>query len=289
MNELIKIEHQGQRVLTTQQLAENRDFFKRKMKQLNEQNEKLQQQVIKNQSGFLKNIFEKIDEVTLGYIYQTAKCFNKPMTSCVYFIKNKYSGSIKIGCSEHPQRRMNELKTAFVTVGMKPKLELLGLIVTFDEFAQKIEHDIHEFFKAKRLMGEWFDINEEDIFNNVIVNLADVTFFNGTFVDYSVHEWEYMYPVIKNYNLHPCDVFPEKTNIVDWLDFRPNKLVEIYNLVERNNIGFYDKVFMEKDGLLHQIGVKSINTNRMIDFRELKKLKQDDYFWGNLVLNFNNN
>jgi hypothetical protein len=68
----------------------------------------------------------------------------------IYFIETQ--GHVKIGYSNDPQRRFNNL-----TVGCPTKCTLIAVI----EGDMADEKDIHERFKANRIRGEWFEFTPE--------------------------------------------------------------------------------------------------------------------------------
>jgi predicted GIY-YIG superfamily endonuclease len=73
----------------------------------------------------------------------------------VYFIGEVY-GAVKIGVAANPQRRLNQLQTAFPY-----KLILLHVMET-DE-ATQVEAALHREYAAKRLNGEWFALTPADL------------------------------------------------------------------------------------------------------------------------------
>lgn len=44
-------------------------------------------------------------------------------------------------------------------------MKCLRIMFTYKRFkdAYKLEHELHELFKNKRIKGEWFNLNEEDL------------------------------------------------------------------------------------------------------------------------------
>ena len=71
----------------------------------------------------------------------------------VYLMQDTTNNYYKIGRSKTPQYREKTLQSE------KPTIELLF----FYEGSCEDEMELHERFKEKRIRGEWFDINEEDI------------------------------------------------------------------------------------------------------------------------------
>lgn len=71
----------------------------------------------------------------------------------VYLMINHSNGYYKIGRSANPRFRERTLQA------QEPKVEL----IEFWEAAKKVEIDLHKIFKDKRLRGEWFELNMEDL------------------------------------------------------------------------------------------------------------------------------
>lgn len=80
------------------------------------------------------------------------ECFKQK--GFVYFIQNE-SGLIKIGRSKNPINRLANIKLCC----NNPKL-LHKVLVTNNILA---EIKLHEFFKSKKVYGEWFNISVQDI------------------------------------------------------------------------------------------------------------------------------
>ena len=117
--------------------------------------------IIKNSAENTKNIKKEKDNsdlddysifdlatILLNMIqYNNGKESND--ASGVYFISDgKY---VKIGCTNNIEKRIDALQTC-----NSNKLELLYFMKCYD--ANRIEKMMHEFFKDKRMNGEWFDI-----------------------------------------------------------------------------------------------------------------------------------
>lgn len=79
------------------------------------------------------------------------------MSCCVYFISD--GEFVKIGVAESLPNRIKELQT-----GNPRKLFALYVIDTNSKIdALKIERDLHKLFSSVRCIGEWFEINDEEI------------------------------------------------------------------------------------------------------------------------------
>ena len=77
---------------------------------------------------------------------------------CVYFFRHIGLSPVKIGYSENesPINRFNQFKT-YAPFGS----EILGFIQTYN--ANELESNLHKKFTSKRLLGEWFEITEEEV------------------------------------------------------------------------------------------------------------------------------
>lgn len=73
----------------------------------------------------------------------------------VYFIKAEDTGFIKIGMSKNPDLRLRQIKLSC----QKPVL----LMKFFVSNSAIMEKKLHEFFKNKRVFGEWFNLNDSDL------------------------------------------------------------------------------------------------------------------------------
>jgi len=83
-------------------------------------------------------------------------------TTFVYFI-SAGSGPIKIGLSDNPSQRLNELQTAHYK-----KLYLLYTIeCTSRSEAYKLESAFHRWYSEVRLMNEWFSIDIANISTDI--------------------------------------------------------------------------------------------------------------------------
>ena len=66
----------------------------------------------------------------------------------VYFLRNKRTGSVKIGWSENPEKRAAELRT-----GCEDQLDVEAVAT---RVPKRAEPWLHDFFRPLNLRGEWF-------------------------------------------------------------------------------------------------------------------------------------
>jgi hypothetical protein len=74
----------------------------------------------------------------------------------VYFVQEYMNGTFKIGKTKHIEKRMN-----LFTVKLPFENKLVYLIKTGDHHQTEIA--FHKHFSNKRLEGEWFSLNKDDI------------------------------------------------------------------------------------------------------------------------------
>ena len=84
----------------------------------------LYDKLLKEQVPFIKQIyyqmFSNLDSQALKELYMTYYAKTKMQPAFVYFIYNKYTNLIKIGKSNNPFKRLNELNSMFkTTLGLK--------------------------------------------------------------------------------------------------------------------------------------------------------------------------
>ena len=78
----------------------------------------------------------------------------------VYLIRNIISGLFKIGITNDYPKRFNALQTQS---GCYLETVLVLELSIIDESARSIEEYLHKWFDKKRILGEWFRLNEKDI------------------------------------------------------------------------------------------------------------------------------
>ena len=127
----------------------------------------------------------------------------KKNNGCVYFFKHVGLSPIKIGYSldDNPCKRFDQFRT-YAPYGA----ELIGFVNCEDP--KKLETELHEAYKTKRLSGEWFEIEEgeitlfatfypdhEDLMNNkeyieqwILKNKKEKNDINSTFDSVSFYE-----------------------------------------------------------------------------------------------------
>lgn len=81
----------------------------------------------------------------------------KDVKNCVYFISDGHY--VKIGVATDLARRVSSLQT-----GNPNKLDVkCVLLFKTKREANYYEAKLHQYFKAKNILGEWFDLTDDDI------------------------------------------------------------------------------------------------------------------------------
>ena len=87
--------------------------------------------------------------------YRVSATYGRHRRGYVYAILNPQTGLIKIGCtSQHPPDRVAQIARQ-----IKAKIDLIGIAVVDNK--KSFEADLHTVFAEYRVLGEWFDLNEE--------------------------------------------------------------------------------------------------------------------------------
>ena len=108
-------------------------------------------------------------------------CKNKiEFKSYIYFLKDINRGIIKIGKTSHLYFRISQIRSSMITAGINVEgLRLIGIYPTISQDIDLVEKEFHFRFKDKRVLGEWFKINESDIELKKITKVLGVSIFTG--------------------------------------------------------------------------------------------------------------
>ncbi len=128
----------------------------------------LYDQLLHEQVCFLKelyyNSFEHLDSKELKELYMTYYAKTKMNPAFVYFIYNKYTNLVKIGKSNDPFKRLNELNSMFRNhFGVADALDILRIIFIPSGKDYTVEKMYHEKYKEFRTFGEWFKITKDNV------------------------------------------------------------------------------------------------------------------------------
>lgn len=124
----------------------------------------------RNFNNFINDFTQNdLEEMYRNYWYKT----NKPETF-VYFIYNEYTKLTKIGCSNNPFKRINQLKTMFKNnFGLPDALELKAIIYVPDGKMYELESYYHNLFKSKETYGEWFKLTKKEL-NKIVEDFSPI-------------------------------------------------------------------------------------------------------------------
>ena len=124
----------------------------------------------------------------LNYFYHCMLMDESNDENVVYFIRNEYTGLLKIGKTNNLSRRITEIERCFNFLGLDTQ-KLVIEAISYCPFGinnGKVETFYHNLFKEKRKNGEWFDVSYEElmntlycdyIINGVIVAVENITDF----------------------------------------------------------------------------------------------------------------
>ena len=86
-----------------------------------------------------------------------------PLIPWHLYLMKAENGLYKIGISTNPKARYASLATGPIAIGLLWSKEMIT--------AREVEQELHRHFQAKRIRGEWFELNEQDV--EYIRRLAD--------------------------------------------------------------------------------------------------------------------
>lgn len=89
-------------------------------------------------------------------------------TKYIYIIRDG-SGACKIGITDNPKQRLNELQ-----IGSSVKLRIYNLIPVQAGKARRFESKIHRLLKNRRLQGEWFFVDPKIALEAILAVVMDV-------------------------------------------------------------------------------------------------------------------
>ena len=128
-------------------------------------------------------------------------CKNKiEFKSYIYFLKDINRGIIKIGKTSHLYFRISLIRSSMITAGINVEgLKLIGIYPTISQDVDLVEKEFHFRFKDKRVLGEWFKINEADIELKKITKVLGVSIFIGETIDIDKHVTHFIEKIEKRF------------------------------------------------------------------------------------------
>ena len=144
---------------------------------------------INGRMNYYTRMYDNIKNLSdhdLNEIYKSYMTLKNDDFSCVYFIRNKYTGYVKIGCTKQLETRLTRLNSLFENYfGMKNALSIEAVIYVPSKKHMKLESEIHQDLIDKHIFGEWYDISFDDIKINYI---PDGKYFDNILVGYVVED-----------------------------------------------------------------------------------------------------
>ena len=134
------------------------DFYK-KVNEFNFEETESILSILKYVYGDLPEFWYLYDILRIYKVYQYEQCYLKALNdnSIIYFIKDKKTNLVKIGCSQNFERRIKQLKTRYETdFEVLYKLPITGNMFEYEAL-------FHTLFYNNRVKGEFFNLAEEDI------------------------------------------------------------------------------------------------------------------------------
>ena len=139
------------------------------------------------ESDFLKSLKATSDELLKDLDFKDTEC-----GGFVYVIKNTVNNLYKIGVTKGDYKvRFRQLKTQS---GCNLKTIFLGSYCVYeDRRVNSIEGDLHKKFRDKNTMGEWFELDKNDLLfiEDFLSYECDENFFTRK------HDKEYLKEIVK--------------------------------------------------------------------------------------------
>lgn len=241
----------------------------------------------------IKQIFDKMNPNTIRSIYATSQVYSLPLHSCVYFIRNEFTGLTKIGQAKNITKRFSQIKTSFTHVGIPANLKLVGAVLVYPQWLNDVERHFHLEFKNKRTYGEWFRISNNDIMEQLFYGSDRCELIHSVPVNYDDWEYSYFSEVKKEYEVS-IEELGHTRNLLGIQDpftvvfKRNNKLLEIIKAVEKHQVGFYDIVYDYNDfSKVHHVGVRYGNSDKWYSFQDIKEKAFSKRYWKNAIKGIN--
>lgn len=167
-------------------------------------------------------------------------------TGFVYIIKNGQSGNMyKIGCAIDLDKRLNSYKTSF-----ENGVFLCGYITTVDYYS--LEKEIHNDFKEKRKIGEWFNLSFENLLsirdnydfvvkNNFIDKKIKAVDLKEIIIEPNSNMYNFVKGLKKDFEYYQnelfekyCELYPNEINSVSWFGREITKSINLFGRVKRD-------------------------------------------------------
>jgi hypothetical protein len=249
--------------------------------------------------NYIKKIFTNIPEKYLSEIYATAICYDKPMTSCIYFIRNNYNGKIKIGSTQNLIRRFKELNGIFEFVGLDANLEIIALHLTFNIFRLNLEKTFQKDFQEFQYKNEWYNITTEQVQKYFTEATDEYDYINNVILDYSESEYLFWKHIKKDFSISETEIELEikkimhEKNLINYnmtvifrqLINKENPLYQITKIADKYKTGFGVKHYEICQNKIWNItiGISNSNSNEILNFQDLKRYKYNRNYWQEIL------
>jgi hypothetical protein len=253
--------------------------------------------LVKCEEEELEENFNDLSKEQLGEIITVSNNFNNDMKACVYFVRNKLNGLIKIGKTTNFKNRLAEIKQNFKFCGMDEDLETLFLHVTFPEHLAFMEKYYHNYFSEYNYKGEWFKIPKNLLLdwekclkffnmgfyktlNNgktlvTCCNIESNSYENKYKIGFEIDPLEFLYKRFGRKivsEMYSCNVFNRMPGL-----FTKNPLLTAYDLICQGKVAFQYEVFREGEKWYKLL--RNNDNILPITYEQFKKSKIDyDYF-----------
>ena len=129
---------------------------------------------------------KKLEEIEQIYKSELTGKVKEYDMSYIYLIKSSFG--YKIGKANDPFSRFSMIQTS-----NPEKLEIVHLFPVEEKYAHEIEKKYHKIFKDKRIIGEWFKLDDTDIF--IMEALYHSNYIYSKLADKKIE------PAVKIYNI----------------------------------------------------------------------------------------
>lgn len=242
-----------------------------------------------------KRIFNNINPYALSEIYETSRCLNLELTSGVYFLRNLDNGLLKIGYGENLTQRIKQIARAFKHVGYNDNLKLEAIHLCFAPHLGLTEKYFHNEFKNKRVKGEWFDVDKDELVDYFLLGDLEGEFIKDVLVSWGDYESLYFEPLEKDFEINlremEYEIFKDVLYFVDdrYL-FRHgvrNKFYQIIRTVDENKVGI-NAIELAYVPEIKKLGITTKDATNIFDFLGLKSYKYDSEEVNKIISKINN-
>ena len=162
--ELIKFttDEQGNNLSVEEASIMIRKSLEKYLGDINEKIENSYINIMKDCQSGLDKLEEYDNIATLRAIVNMCK-IEKGAIGYVYFLENKLTGNIKIGCSKDVCRRKRQIESQMKSLGINDGIGFVRLVEVPLPLMLSLEKSFHYLFDKYRVFGEWFNISKEEL------------------------------------------------------------------------------------------------------------------------------